>query len=98
MIKTLDERMRLLELSEAGCQAVSQSKMEAAHKRLDDNRKVIDELDTRVFSIEKKLPQIDELLGIKNKLLVLVALSGFVGTAVGGLVITFIFTMLVEGL
>ena len=90
MVKGLDARMRAVELSEAGCQAINQSKIDNALNR-------IQSVERRVDVIERKMPLLDELLGIKNKLFVLVAVSGFVGTAVGGLVIALLFDLMVGG-
>lgn len=98
MVKGLDARMRAVELTEAGCQAINQSKIESAHSRIDEAVIEIRSNKAKIEMIEKKVPLLDELLGIKNKLIVIVALSGFVGTAVGGLIITFIFSYLFGGL
>ena len=97
MVKGLDERMRAVELSEAGYQAINLTKIESAHNRLDSACAKISDIDNRMNAIERKMPAIDELLSIKNKLFIVVALSGFIGTAVGGLVIATLFNLLFGG-
>lgn len=97
MVKGLDERVRQMELAEAGCQAVNINKIESAHNRIDGMRRSIEVIDDRVQTIETKMPLVDELLAVKNKLIVIVALAGFIGTVVGGLVITLVFNLAMKG-
>ena len=98
MVKALDVRMRALENERVSCQAINQGKIDSAHNRLDTVCRRVSVIDGRVHTIEMKMPMVDELIGIKNKLFVMVAVSGFVGTAIGSLVIALVFEMMLGGM
>lgn len=48
-----------------------------------------------ITEYRKTFPALLELVGIKNRILVLVAISGFVGTAAGGSLVAFVFSRVI---
>lgn len=98
MLKTLDDRMRNHEVNEVSYQAVNSGKLDAAHRRIDDNQKCITALDGRVRIIEDKIPLIDDLLKIRTRLIFLVFASGFLGTTFSGLILALLFNYVFGGI
>lgn len=94
MMGALDDRMRNEELLGVKDRAVSENKIKAAHRRLDENVFKISAIDVRLISIEGKMPLIDDVLALRTKLIVMVFISGFVGTTVAGLSLALLFKFL----
>jgi len=97
MLKTLDERMRAHELNDVANQTTNSQKLDAAHKRLDENENHIKGVDKRLADIEIKMPLIDDILNIRLKIIFWVFISGFLGTTLSGLFLALLFNFFFEG-
>ena len=84
MLEAFDGRVRAVETREAGCQPILTGRMDAAWRTIDDH-------EVRIRTVEGLMPALRELIEIKPKLFLVATVGGFVGTAVGGLVIAFLF-------
>ena len=98
LVRSLDERMRGYELDNAGTKAVNQTRIEAAHRRIDTAKVEISGLDDRLGLIESVMPLIEDVLKLRTKLIVLVFVSGFLGTSLGALILGLLFNFLFRDL
>jgi len=89
--------MRAHELNDVANQTTNSQKLDAAHKRLDENENHIKGVDKRLADIEIKMPLIDDILNIRLKIIFWVFISGFLGTTLSGLFLALLFNFFFEG-
>jgi len=94
LVGGLDVRLREIELDEAANKALTANRIDAAHRRLDKSSVRMGVFNERLDLIEKKMPYIDDILALRTKLLVLVFMSGFLGTSIAGMFLGLIFNYL----
>lgn len=94
LVKALDDHQRRSEIDAAGIKAVNAQQIKAAHRRLDEHERSILAVGKRVSAIEAIMPLIQDILDLRKKLIVLVFLSGFLGTSLGAMVVALLFNFL----
>ena len=96
IVENISGRFHELEKREVGCSVLTSTKLDALHQRMDNQNMAINLLTQRVEKIEDFVPGIRDLLAIKTRLIIVSAIGGFLGTAIGGLVIAYLFSSLVK--
>lgn len=94
ILRSLDDRLRQSEKDTVGNHAITRGQIDAAHRRINGNDNKISDIDNRVGEIESKMPLIQDILDLRPKLIVMIFVSGFLGTTLGVLILGLLFNFL----